>query len=218
LRTQLDATAFVVSDVPPEYEPALVELGFERRAGRFRRSFPADRAELERTHAIFARHLDEVVSQTARVKPAPWDEALELLLRRVETVVIDWWLTGAAALAVRGVDVRPRDLDLVTDDAGARVLADLLRDELVEPLQPAEWFCRWWGRAFLGARVEWVGGVGPAADEPLPTDFGLVAAASLEPVAWRGHVVRVPPLELQLAVSERRGLDDRAARIRAVLG
>ena len=46
---------------------------------------------------------------------------------------------------------------------------DLLVDGLVEPVAPANWFCTWWGRAVLGARVEWVGGVGPTADEPEPT-------------------------------------------------
>lgn len=66
-----------------------------------------------------------------------------------------------------------------------------------------------------GARVEWVGGVGPAADEPLATDFGLAAAARLETVRWRDWSLRVPPLDLQRAVSVRRGLHDRVALIDA---
>ncbi len=81
----------------------------------------------------------------------------------------------------------------------------------------AAWTCNWWGRAFLRARVEWVGGVGPSADEPLPTDFGPTAAASLEAVPWRGRTIMVPPLELQLQVNERRGLHDRVQQIRASL-
>jgi hypothetical protein len=211
----VDGSSFVVGDVPRELEAALVELGFSGETGGFRRSFRADPEDVRRTHARFARHLEEIVLQMARVLPVPWDEALELLFRRIGGARVDWWLTGSAALAVQGVDVAPRDLDLVTDDDGAHALAELLEDALVEPLQPADWFCRWWGRAFLGARVEWVGGVGPAADEPEPSDFGLVAAASLEAVSWRGHILRVPPLELQLEVSERRGLGERVALIRA---
>jgi hypothetical protein len=217
LKSRVDGSSFVVEEVPGELEAALVELGFSRDGARLRRSFPVDPREVLRTYARFAEHLEELVLQTARLRPAPWEDALEELARRIAGVDVEWWLTGSAALALRGAEVAPRDLDLVTDDAGARLLAECLADALVEPLQPAQWFCRWWGRAFLGARVEWVGGVGPAADEPEPTDFGLVAAASLETVAWRGHVVRVPPLALQLAVTERRGLHDRAARIRAVL-
>ena len=217
LRTWVDGSSYVVGEVPGELEAALAELGFSGDGGWFRRSFAVDPADVLRTHAWFAEHLEELVLQTARLRPAPWDDALEEFLRRIGGAEVDWWLTGSAALAVRGAEVAPRDLDLVTDDAGAQLLAERLVDVLVEPLQPVAWFCRWWGRAFLGARVEWVGGVGPAADEPEPTDFGLVAAASLETVAWRGNAVRVPPLSLQLAVCERRGLGDRAARIRALL-
>jgi Phosphoribosyl-dephospho-CoA transferase MdcG len=217
LKTWVDGSRYVVGEVPGELEGALVELGFSRDGACFRRSFAVDPADVLRTHARFAEHLEELVLQTARLRPAPWDDALELLLQRIGGAGVDWWLTGSAALALRGAEVAPRDLDLVTDDTGAQLLAEHLADVLVEPLQPADWFCRWWGRAFLGARVEWVGGVGSTADEPEPTDFGLVAAESLETVAWRGHAVRVPPLALQLAVCERRGLGDRAARIRALL-
>jgi hypothetical protein len=215
LKAWVDGSSFLVADIPGELEAALEELGFSRAGGCFRRSFRADPEKVVRTYTRFARHLEEIVLQTARVRSAQWEDALERLLRRIGGARLDWWLTGSAALAVRGLDVAPRDLDLVTGDDGAHVLAELLEDALVEPLQPADWFCRWWGRAFLGARVEWVGGVGPAADEPEPSDFGLVAAASLEAVSWRGHTLRVPPLELQLEVSERRGLGERVALIRA---
>lgn len=55
-----------------------------------------------------------------------------------------------------------------------------------------------------------------AGDEPLPTDFGLVAATSLERIPWEEITITVPPLELQRAVSERRGLTDRVRLIDAV--
>ncbi|GAA1364297.1 hypothetical protein GCM10009661_13830 [Catellatospora chokoriensis] len=126
---------------------------------------------------------------------------------------MDWWLTGSAALAVRGVPIQPRDLDLVVSDAHALLVGELLLDGLVDPVAPANWFCAWWGRAVLGARVEWVGGVGPTADEPEPTDFGLVAASRLEWVEWREWELRVPPLSLQRQTSRRRGLEDRVGLI-----
>jgi hypothetical protein len=80
----------------------------------------------------------------------------------------------------------------------------------IEPAIPAsDWFCRWWGRAWFGARVEWVGGVTDLADQPLPTDFGPIAASRLEQVEWQGLKLRVPPASLQREVNERRGLHDR---------
>jgi hypothetical protein len=47
-------------------------------------------------------------------------------------------------------------------------------------------------------------------------DFGPVAASRLETVTWEGWQLRVPPLDLQRAVSERRGLTARVALIDAL--
>ena len=110
-----------------------------------------------------------------------------------------------------GIDVA------VSLDVAWRNIADSLADALVEPLAPGGWLGRCWTRAFLGARVEVVGGVNPELDRPEPTDFGPHAAGRLELVGWRGLELHVPPLELQLRAAERRGLDDRARLIRQAL-
>jgi hypothetical protein len=69
----------------------------------------------------------------------------------------------------------------------------------------------WWlcGSAALSVR-------GAPADLPDVTDFGQTAAGRLETVRWRGWEIRVPPLDLQRAVCERRGLADRVAMIDAL--
>ncbi|MGH2516256.1 MAG: nucleotidyltransferase domain-containing protein, partial [Ktedonobacterales bacterium] len=88
----------------------------------------------------------------------------------------------------------------------------------VQPIQATpDWFCDWFGRAFLHARVEWVGGVDARADGPEISDFGPTAASRRQTVRWRGHSVHVPPLDLQLLVSQRRGLSDRVAQIQKLM-
>src|SRR5829696_1322769 len=149
-------------------------------------------------------------------RPPAWDAALELVLDRASHV--DWWLTGSAALALRGLPVAPRDVDLVTTLSGAWELGERLSDVLVEPLSTsADWVAEVFGRAYGPARIEWVGGVRAWVDEPEPADLGPYAAARLETVEWRGHAIRVPPLVLQLASSSRRGLEDRVAAIQRAL-
>jgi hypothetical protein len=209
---------FVLEDVDPRYRKAVGELAFRMSGGEFVRSFPADALHLETAWANFARHAEEMVLQAAGIEQVPWQDALRVFLQRVEGENVEWWLAGSGALAVRGVDLVPRDLDVIVDPAGARVLADLFADVLMEPLvRVTDWFCEWWCRAFPGARVEWVGGVGPAADAPETSDFGPTAAGQLETVRWEGFKLRVPPIDLQLAVTERRGLSERVAKIREEL-
>jgi hypothetical protein len=127
---------------------------------------------------------------------------------------VDWWLTGSAALAVRGAAITLHDLDLIVAGPDSCRAGDAFLDSLIEPVARGEWhLSEWWGRAFAGARIEWAGGVTAAADEPEVTDFGWTAAAALETVRWQDWDIRVPPLALQRAVSLRRGLDPRAAMI-----
>jgi hypothetical protein len=204
---------FRISDVPDELLPGVRKAAFTDGGGHWRRTFPAGTPHLDRAWANFQQLIEPCLRQAAGLDPVPWQDALSEVCRRLNGAGVGWWLTGSAALAVRGIPVAPGDLDLVVTDEDARRVGDLLLDGLIEPVVPADWFCRWWGRAMLGARVEWVGGVGAAADEPEVTDFGLVAAARLEAVRWQEHTIRVPPVELQRAVSARRGLWERVRLI-----
>jgi hypothetical protein len=202
---------FLLGGLEAELHEAAEALGFSREGDVFVRTFPVDAPCLDLAWENFARHIGSMLRQAAS-GIAPWEDALTALLERAGGV--DWWLTGSGALAVRGVEVAPRDLDVITDPDGAWRLGEQLADGLVEPVFAADgWVARWWGRAFLGARVEWVADVSPSVDDPYPVDFGPVAAANLERVSWRGHDLLVPPLALQRAVSERRGLTERVAAI-----
>ena len=74
---------------------------------------------------------------------------------------------------------------------------------------------RWWlyGRGALAVRgipIE-------QGDLDPPHEYEDVAEAHLELVSWHGLPIAVPHLGLQLAVAERRGLSERAARIREAL-
>ena len=127
---------FVVEELDPAHHEAALDLGFEAVGDRFRKGFPAEGLHMDRAYDNFRRCAQEMIWQTAGVRPVPWQEALVAFLRAVEGQGIDWWLTGSAPLAVRGMEVVPRDLDLVVAGADCRRLGDLLRDHLVEPVIP----------------------------------------------------------------------------------
>jgi hypothetical protein len=217
--TEGDLIAFILVDLEPQYHQAALELAYTPHPHGFAKVYPADTPNLEQIYQQFAAAAEALILQTARAVPIPWEQALHTFLDLVADEPIDWWLAGSAALAVRGLPIIPRDFDLIVDDEGAHQFGHCLAAYLIEPVIPVQgWFCRWWGRAFLQARFEWVGGVGPAADKPAVSDFGPTAAQRLGTIQWQGRAIRVPPLDLQLQVSQRRGLTERAAQIQAVLG
>ena len=202
----------------PRLAKALSELLFEADSETFSKSFPAGSL----TGAIyerFAQHVDMLLRQTAGLERVPWEAALEASADRLVAAGARWWLTGSTALAIRGVPVSPRDIDLVLDDAGAATAARAFEDVLIEPALPVEgWICRAFGRAFLHARVEWIAGVREEVDDPHPTDFGPVAEADLEDIRWRGFSIPVPPVALQRDAAVRRTLNERVGVIDAWLG
>lgn len=204
---------FEIREVPAELVSAVERSAFERRGDFWMRRFPASTPHLDQAWSNFQRLIGPWLRQAAGLEEVPWQDALSEVCRRLNGAVVDWWLTGSGALAARGMPITPGDLDLVVAGPDAHRVGDLFLDGLVEPVASADWFCEWWGRAIIGARVEWVGGVSSAADSPEISDFGPAAAAQLETVRWRGWDVRVPPLALQRAVNARRGMYDRVVLI-----
>lgn len=198
------------------YQDRLLHIGFaSSREGRFARSLSAS-GDVWRTHRNFAQHLEEILLQSARLHPVPWEDTLDLFLRRVEGTSLRWFLYGSAALALRGIDVGPGDLDFHVNDA--HLAGSIFEDLLVEPVTTMTgWIADCGGRAFAGCLFEWMAGAHAEVDEPMPHEQGPKALSCLESVRWRNWSVPVPSLALQLSVTERRGLSERAAKIHAYI-
>jgi hypothetical protein len=213
-------TWFAVSGVGPELAaPAEhVLMDYQRNGGEWRRGYPADTPGLDICWQNFANCAELMLRQAARLQPVPWRETLHELCRRTSGRESSWWLAGSTALAVRGARIEPGDIDLVCSGDGALGLGAIFADAIIEPVvhDASSPISDYWGRAFLTARLEWIGAPKAGVDSPSPSDFGPIAASRLETVTWEGWRLRVPPLDLQRAVSQRRGLTSRVAVIDAI--
>jgi hypothetical protein len=176
----------------------LPAMGFPEEGGRYIRELP-DSDDMPRLFGNFRASIDEMIAHKRRDRPAPWESALAAVVGRLSSGV-DWSLVGSAGLAVRGVAVAPRDIDLVVDDALRT--GELLDDVLIEPVRRmGGWVAEWHGRAFEEALIEWVAGVHGGTEPPQPVD-------------WRGYRMRCSSLETELRVAAARGLTDRVRAIR----
>ncbi len=197
-----------------------VLMDYERVGPEWRRGYPGDTPHLERAWQNFSACIERVLRQAAGLEPVPWRDALRELCQRTNGQPVSWWLAGSTALAVRGAPLEPGDLDVICDAGDAVTIGELFSDSLIEPVTTgsADWLGEWLGRAFWRARIEWVGGINPLVDDPEPCDFGPEAARRLEPVRFEDWQILVPPLDLQRAVNERRGLTHRVGMIDALAG
>ena len=70
-------------------------------------------------------------AQFSGVVAAPWERSLEHLHGLLATADVDWLLGGSVMLAVRGVEVQPRDIDFTLAEMEPTVEA--LRDLIIDP-------------------------------------------------------------------------------------
>ena len=194
------------------WQERLVKMGWlPGPSGRFARQVGI-MPGLEAVFTRFERHLPLMLLQSARHVEADWQTGLHSFAERMEDTAVFWWLYGSAALAVRGLDVVPGDVDLAVDHVELATAA--MAPLLVLPLtyMPA-WLADWTAWAFDGAIVEWLSDYHPPGSNP-PQEQEPAIIDMLEEVSWEGHQILVPPLASQLPIVEVRGLEERAAAIR----
>ncbi len=209
---------FLINTSNENYRTVLRKLQYPELEEGFGRSFPKDIPHLEKYFERFKEIAEEMLRQTAGDVPIPWEKALLAFLKLIESKSLHWWITGSCALALYGVEIVPRDIDLVTDHESALKLGILLDDYVYEPVADTKgWFCKWFGRAFLHNRIEWIGGVFKDEDSQIQKDFGFLAEKQLQFINWKKHRIKVPPLAVLLDQTIRRGLHKRAEKIKKIL-
>jgi len=178
--------------------------------------------------------------------PADWRSVLAEVADRIDIPLarsqVEWSLAGSAATAVQGCAVVPRDIDLLfKTPGGVDAVASLLQGYAL-PACDADPGCavwvssrptpvvddrdpegfRWhWGRwRVQGFKVEAAHITAPdgrQGAEPGIWENGPEIWILHRLIEFRGHRLRVPPLEVQLATCVRRGLSDRVESILKVL-
>ena len=209
--------AFVIRTDERDFQSVLPTLAYAPEGEEeFVRRFSPSRL----TPTIYERFsacVPALLAHTARHERPPWESSLARLHDLLAGEGVEWMLGGSAALAIRGVEIVPRDIDFTVADQSATVRA--LGDSLIEPPIKSNggWVAEWFGRAWDGIRIEWAAETRPDLDEhEWTSDIGPDAVRRAETVTWRGLRFDVPPLDLQTAVARERGLHDRVAAIEAL--
>jgi len=65
-------------------------------------------------------------------------EALRIIYDVLKDTGINWTLGGSTSLLLQGVDVAPRDIDIVTDKQGAISIGELLKKYEIKKVEYVE--------------------------------------------------------------------------------
>ncbi len=157
----------------------------------------------------YTKYAENMFLQMGYFQEVLWEEALFKFIKMIEKYDINWWLTGSCALCLRGLNIKPHDVDIMLDAKDINKLNRIFKDYVVEPISSSRgWVVNYFGVLFLEARIDLAFDPADFVDDPFPSDFGPYASKNLEEIEWKGNVVRIPPLKIQLDVNKRRNRSD----------
>jgi hypothetical protein len=209
-------TDFIVGEIEPAALEQLDGLdwlipGVEPRGDEFAFTYPPRTPHVDASFENLSQSAAAMWRQHTGVERADWEGALRRFLSVADGTGVEWALIGGVALAIRGVTAAAAtpDVDIITTPDGARQLTQLLRDWVTSPTVDLPMF-GWFGRAFMGARLEWLGN--DEHDNAWRFDYPW------QEHEWEGRMLLVPSLELYLKIEQSRGRIERAQAIQAALG
>jgi hypothetical protein len=210
-----ESVIFRLTDVKPEERGAVEADYYTQDNDGYTKSFPRSAPYIDAAAANFLRFADRLYGETLTRGSSQWHEGLLHFLDIMEGSGIEWFLIGSGVLAIRGLDIVPRGIDVVF-----RHVSDLPRvrelfgPDTIQPLMECEnWVAKAYGDAFHGCKICMAFGTQDSLDSPEPSESGPYAAHHLETATWEGRAIPVPPMQLLLNINRRRGRADRVRQI-----
>lgn len=207
-----------IFDFDPKYEKVLQMCFYQNDGNGYIKKYPNDAKYIEKMKKRYSKYAQEMFDQLGYFTNVPWESGLKKFCSMAEESNINWWLTGSCASCIRGVKLNPHDIDIMIDSVSVEDITELFQDYLIEPIIDTNgWLTKDFGVIFMDVRIDIASDPAAVLDDPEPVDCGPYALNHLETVEWEDFQIKVPPLELQLAVNMKRGRMDRVRKIEEFL-
>lgn len=210
---------FKLSDIPEEWQKSVEAEYFTPDGDGYIKAFPKDAPYIEVAAENFVHYAEKIFDESRAEDPSLWQKALTYFIDRMKGQGVEWFLTGSCALAVRGIDVRPGDVDIVFPHVSDLPLVRyIFVADTVQPfVECGGWVAKAYGSAFAGFVLGMAFETAECLDLPEPIDSGPYAASHLEEITWNGRSIKVAPMELALNINKRRGRNERVRLIEEYL-
>ena len=203
-------------------EEVILHMAWVKADGMFLMEFSQNAFSNQREKNMISENfsrLGQAVFESP-IKGFDWEKPLETLAQAFNSNGIEWYVVGSAGDALRGVGVKPFDIDVVIhtkDYFRAKELCyQKFPDAVIAPFTEGEKVCplRFFGRLFMfGAMID------VAADEIWNREtrqkkFGGFASSvsGYEKTSWNGNELYLESLPLRYQIEIARG---REGRVRA---
>lgn len=128
---------------------------------------------------------------------------------------IKWFLSGSTAAKVYGIDMIPKDINLVIDIKDMEKIQNLFKEKIIIPVEKCEnWIAKGYGVMYDEIPVDFVFEVSKDLDNSEPIDCGPYAWNHLKNFEIDGKIIPVPELKLLYNINKRRNREERANLIK----
>ena len=193
---------------------SIQHMGWEKSNDKFLMSCPqrefSNQSEKELINKNFAR-LGQEMFETL-LWGSNWKKPLELLAKKFNENGIEWYIVGSLSDAVRGVNVKPHDMDIVIHTRDYWKAKDIcylnFYDTVILPFahNQGRFAMPYFGRMFLaGALVEIAGNEKWNFENRQP---------KYEKTLWNGYDVYMDSLQLRYEIEIARNREDRINAIK----
>lgn len=137
----------------------------------------------------FSKYGETAVRQQLKLVPAPWEKALDRLLPEMEALGVDFYLHGSAAMALHGIDITPKDINIIIPNSSD---FDKVREHFhklaIKPFERCDnWLMSGLGEIFLDAVI----GFSFHNKELEPYDMSVLSKAE-----YHGYTLCLSTLEM----------------------
>jgi AraC-like DNA-binding protein len=163
-------------------------------------------ADFEYCAKNFEKYGETAIKQALKMIPAPWERALDLFATEMQSLGVDWYVHGSTAMALWGIDVPPRDVNIIIANYSD---FDTVRERFyklaIHPIERCDnWLMSGLGTIFMEANI----GLAFHNKELEPYDM-----SRLTKLTHNGHEVWVESLEALRRDNENYGRPERVALI-----
>lgn len=146
--------AYFAEDVDEKYWNYFKENLWWQVGNNFVKSFDNVK-DFEYCADNFTKYGETAIKQQLKIIPAPWEKALDLFIPEIEKLDVDWYIHGSVAMALWGIDVAPKDVNIIIPNYSD---FDRVRDHFckyaIRPIERCEnWIMSGLGEIFMEAVI-----------------------------------------------------------------
>lgn len=146
--------AFIAEDVEEKHWDYFTENQWWQVGNNFIKSYDNVR-DFEYCAKNFTKYGETAVKQQLKLIETPWQKALESFCSEIQKLGVDWYVHGSAAMALWGIDVEPKDVNIIVANYSD---FDKVRDHFckfaIRPIERCEnWVMSGLGEIFMDAVI-----------------------------------------------------------------